>query len=116
MEDGNNINVYEDNTLDVPRYTIVRHLPNKLIPNTEGGFIPYEQVEVNLEVEDMSKITMEFEKKNTVDDVINACMLQLSLNDGLKRFRKKGEEDPQKEIQQIHDMSTFKPIGTKDLS
>ena len=39
---------------------------------------------------------MEAEKKKTVDNVIHACMLQLSLMDGLKRFGKKGEEAEQK--------------------
>ena len=44
----------------------------------------------------MSKITMEVEKKNTVDEVIYSCMSQLSLKDGLNIFGKKGEEDAQK--------------------
>ena len=57
-----------------------------------GGGVLYEEVEVNFQVEDMSKITMEVENKNTVDDLINACMLQLFLKAGLKRFGKKGEE------------------------
>ena len=55
-----------------------------------GGRIPYEEVAVNLQVEDMIKITMKVEKKNAVDDVIHACMLQLSLKAGLNIFGEKG--------------------------
>ena len=64
----------------------------------------------------MSKITSEVEKKNTVEYVIHACMLQLSLKSGLNKFVKKVEEAAQKEMQHIYDMSTFKPILVKDLS
>ena len=61
-----------------------------------GGCVPYEDGSVNLHVEDMSKITMEVEKMNTVDDVIHACVLRLSLKTGLKKFGKKGDEEAQK--------------------
>ena len=62
-----------------------------------GGLVPYEEGTVNLQVEDMIKITMEVEKKNTADAVIHACMLQSSLKAGLKKFGKKGGEgDSQK--------------------
>ena len=73
----------------------------------EGGREKYEEGTVNLQVEDMSKITMQVEKKNTVDNVIHACMLQLSLKAGLNIFGKKVEEAAQKEIKQIHDMYLF---------
>ena len=69
---------------------MVRHSPNYLIPNMAGGRVQYGEGAVNLQVEDMSNITMEVEKKNTVDDIIHACMLKLSLKAGLKIFGKKG--------------------------
>ena len=81
-----------------------------------GGLVPYTEVEVNLQVEDMIKITIEVENKNTVDDVIHSCMLQLSIKDSLKIFGQEEEEAAQKEIQQVHDMSTFNPLPAKDIS
>ena len=39
---------------------------------------------------------LEVKNSNTVDDVIHACMLQLSLKADLKRFGKKGEEAAKK--------------------
>ena len=61
-----------------------------------GVSVPYEEGKVNLQVEDMIKITMKVEKKNTVENAIHAYMLELSLKAGLKRFGKKGEEYSQK--------------------
>ena len=61
-----------------------------------GGSVPYKKGAVNIQVEDMSNITMEFENKNTVDDVINACMLQLYLKYDQERFGNKGGEAVQK--------------------
>ena len=43
-----------------------------MIPKIPSGYVPYEEGTINLQVEDMSKIAMEVEKKNTVDDVIHA--------------------------------------------
>ena len=60
------------------------------------GRVLYEEGTVNPQVEKNSNMTMEVENKNTVDDVIHACMLQLSLKSVLKRFVKKGEEAAQK--------------------
>ena len=59
---------------------------------------------------------MEVYKKNTIDDMIHACMLQLSIKDSLDRFGKKGEEAAQKKMQQINEISTFNPIHAKYLS
>ena len=39
--------------------------------NMAGVCVPYEQVKVNLQVEYMSKITVEVEKNNTVENVIH---------------------------------------------
>ena len=94
--DSNERDGNEDDIPYVQRSTRVRHLPNKLIPNMEVVHVTYEEGAVKLQVEDMSKITMEVEKKNTIYDLIHACMLQLSLNDGLKIFYDKGKEDSQK--------------------
>ena len=80
-----------------------------------GGSVPYKKGAVNLQVEYMSNITMEVENKNTAENGIHACMLQLSLKSGLGRFGKKGEEAAQKEMKQIHDMSNFNPIISKYL-
>ena len=62
----------------------------------EGRHVQYEEGTVNLQVEDMRKINMEVKKNKTVNDVIYAHMLKLSLNAGLKRFGKKGEEASRK--------------------
>ena len=62
FEDGNNSDNDEDNTLYVQRYTILRHLTNNPIANMTGRRVTYEEGEVKLQVEEMSKITMEVEK------------------------------------------------------
>ena len=116
FEDGNKSDDDEDDTPYVKFSTRVRHRPNNLIPKTEGVSVPYEEGAVNLQVEYMSNITMEIENNNTVDDVIHAYMLQLSIKADLNRFGNKGEEAAQKEMQQIHETSTFKPILAKYLS
>ena len=41
FEDGNKSDNNEDNTPYVRHYTRVRHHPNNLIPNMEGGRVPY---------------------------------------------------------------------------
>ena len=92
MEDSIESEKDEYNTPYVQRSTIVRHHPNNIISNMSDGYVPYEEGAVNLQVEDMIKITMKVEKKNAVDNVIHACMLQLSLKSVLKIFYKKGEE------------------------
>ena len=78
------------------RSTRVINRPNNLIPNKAGRSVKSEDVAVKLQVEYTSKITMEVEKKNTVDDVINACMLQLYLKYDQERFGNKGGEAVQK--------------------
>ena len=113
---GNERNNGEDNTPYLRHYTRVRHYPNNLISKMTGGSEPYEYGSVKLKVEYMSKNTMEVGKKNTVDGVIHSCKLQLSLKSGLNRSGKKVEEAAQKEIKQIHDISTFNPILDKYLS
>ena len=96
LEEGNQINNDEYDTPYVQRSTRVIHRPNNLIPNISGGRVPYEEGKVNLQVEYMSKIIMGIEKNNTVDNLINACMLQISLKAVIKIFWKKGEEAEQK--------------------
>ena len=96
MGDGNKSNDDEDDAPSVQRSTRVRHHPKNLIPNIAGGRVPYEEGTLNFQVEDMSNITTEVEKNNTFDDVIHACMFQISLKDGLKRFGKKEEDAGQK--------------------
>ena len=102
-EEVNNNNDFfnesDDNKYDTPyvrHSNIVRHRPTNLIPNMAGGLVPGEECSVYFQVEDMRKITMEVEKMNTVDDVIHACVLRLSLKTGLKKFWKKEEEEAQK--------------------
>ena len=58
---------------------------------------------------------MEVKKNSTVDNIIHACMLQLSLKAELKRFGKKAEGASQKQIQQIHDMYILNNILYKEL-
>ena len=43
-------------------------------------------------------------------------MIQLSLKKGLKEFGKEGEEATIKEMQQHHDMETFRPRYTHELT
>ena len=67
-----------------------------MIPNMSYGRVPYEEGTVNFQVEYTRNVTMEVYKENIVDDMIHACMLQLSIKAYLKRFGNKGEEAAQK--------------------
>ena len=53
---------------------------------------------------------------DTINHVIHYAVLHLSLKKGLREFGAKGKEAAMKEMQQHHDMSTFKPVHAKDLS
>jgi hypothetical protein len=50
------------------------------------------------------------------DIVAFACVTQLSMKAGLKRFREEGEEGVSKELSQLHLRETFEPVDSLQLS
>lgn len=54
---------------------------------------------------------------NEVNDyVIHVIMTQYSLKAGMKLFEERGEKATLKELQQLHDMKTFKPVDATTLT
>ena len=60
-------------------------------------------------------------EEGAIEDVIGARVLeyvltQHSLDNGLKLYGKKGEHATKKELKQLHDMATFEPVDSKNLT
>lgn len=56
------------------------------------------------------------DKSNSFSQVVHMCLLQLSLKQGLKTFGERGEDAAMKEVRQLHDFKTFRPVHAKALS
>jgi hypothetical protein len=49
-------------------------------------------------------------------NIMHHAMTQYSLNRGLRKFKVKGEQDVEKELEQLHLKETFAPAEVKDLT
>jgi hypothetical protein len=49
-------------------------------------------------------------------NIVHHAMTQYSLNRGLRKFKVKGEEAVEKELEQLHLKETFAPVEVKDLT
>lgn len=67
----------------------------------------------------MSKIDgaiNEPDKCNSFSQVVHMCLLQLSLKQGLKTFGERGTDAAMKEVRQLHDFKTFRPVHAEALT
>ena len=65
----------------------------------------------------MTKVKLlKVKKCDKFDHVVHSVMMQLSLKKGLKEFGKEGQEAANKEIQQHHNIETFRPRYAHELS
>lgn len=93
--------------------TSKRNLPPKNV-----GLLSFDDVEGTALMQ-MSKIEGSIHEPDTSDSfsqVVHMCLLQLSLKQGLKTFGEAGENAAMKEVRQLHDFKTFRPIHAKALS
>ena len=94
--------------------------PNATIPSFHNK--RYEESEdvlegtIHINVEDAESMYA-MDDEDAMMHVLGVVMIQqFSLNKGLKRFGKQGEEAATKELTQIHDMDTFFPVDPSTLS
>jgi len=82
------------------------------------GLLSFDDVEGTALMQ-MSKIDgtiNEPAKANSFSQVVHMCLLQLSLKQGLKTFGEAGEHAAMKEVRQLHDFKTFRPVHAKALT
>ena len=73
--------------------------------------------QIHIQVDDVTKVKLpEVRKCDKFDHVVHSVIMQLSLKKGLKEFGKEGEEADIKEMQQYHDMETFRPRYAHELT
>ena len=73
--------------------------------------------QIHIQVDDVTKFKLpKVRKCEKFDHVVHSVMMQLSLKKGLKEFGKEGEEAAIKEMQQHHDMETFRPRYALELT
>ena len=63
-----------------------------------------------------SHVDSYFKNDKFQEFVIHFIMAQLSINQGLQAFGKRGEEAVQKELKQIHDLNAYKPLVASKLT
>ena len=104
--EGNEDIVPEDQT----NSTQLRHPPPQYTPVFGNQRHDATSEEIHIQVDGVMEIKLPKVKKcDKFIHIVHAVMMQLSLEKDLKEFRKEGEEAAIKEIQQYHDIETFRP-------
>eukprot|EP00957_Ditylum_brightwellii_P009612 724568-Ditylum_brightwellii.AAC.1 len=65
------------------------------------------------ETEEEGKYDM---SQDNFNDVVHFALTQYSLKEGLKKFKKEGEDAVKEEFQQLHQKETFTPMAPQDLT